>query len=286
MKGHPLILRIFTIAAPAVILSTATPGVAQILGTAGNYGVLGYSTVTNTGGTVVTGDLGVSPGTAITGFSAIDGGPGLFSGAANQGNAPAAQAQADATTAYTSLAALSYTADLSGVNLGGLTLTPGVYFFSSSAQLTGTLTLNAENNPNALFVFQIGSTLTTAGNSVVNVINANPASGPDSGLYWQVGSSATLGTGTLFAGSILAFASITLDTGASIDDGRALALNGAVTLDDNLIDAGNSDGGFGADGSGLTPVPEAGAYGLAGSCLLLFAAWRRQTAGRRNCARA
>jgi len=283
MKTHRWILRHCPIAAAAIILFTATPGSAQILGTAGNYGVLGSSTVTNTGNTVITGDLGVSPGTAITGFSAIDGGPGLFSGADNQGNAAAAQAQADAAKAYTSLAALSYTADLSGVNLGGLTLTPGVYFFNSSAQLTGTLTLDAENDPHALFVFQIGSTLTTASDSVVNVINANPASGPDSGLYWLVGSSATLGTGTLFAGSILALTSITLNTGAAIDNGRALALNGAVTLDDNLIDASNPNGGFGAGGSGLTPVPEAGTYGLAGSCLLLFAAWRRQTAGRRNC---
>ena len=245
MKNHHTILRICTIAAPAMILFTTTPGSAQILGTAGNYGALGGSTVTNTGNTVITGDLGVSPGSAITGFSVIDGGPGTFTGAVNQGNAASLQAQSDLTTAYLKLASLSFTSNLTGQDLGGLTLTPGVYFFSSSAQLTGTLTLNAEGDPNARFVFQIGSTLTTSSNSLVNIINVSPSDcGPDNGLFWQVGSSATIGTNSSFDGNILALTSITLNTGASITDGRALAQNGAVTLDDNQIDASDTDGGF------------------------------------------
>jgi hypothetical protein len=286
MNAHHLIPRILTMAASAVLLFASTPVSAQILATAGNYAVLGSSTVTNTGNTVLMGDLGVSPGSAITGFSAIDGGPGIFTGTVNQGNAASAQAQADLTTAYLALSALSFTANLSGVDLGGLTLTPGVYFFSSSAQLTGTLTLDAQGDPNARFVFQIGSTLTTASDSLVNLINVSSSAecGPDNGLFWQVGSSATIGTNSTFAGNILALTSITLNTGASIADGRALAQNGAVTLDDNQIDASDPDGGFCANMTNLTPVPEASTYGLVGSCVLLFVACRRQTAGRRNTA--
>ena len=284
MKTHPLIGRILTMAGSVVILFIASPGRAQILASAGSYAVLGGSTVTNTGNTVLTGDLGVSPGSAITGFSAIDGGPGLFTGAVNEANAAAAQAKADLTAAYLNLSALSFTSNLSGQNLGGLTLTPGVYFFSSSAQLTGTLTLDAQGDPNARFVFEIGSTLTTAGNSLVNLINISPGTpGPDNGLFWLAGSSATIGTNSMFAGNILALTSITLDTGASIDDGRALALNGAVTLDNNRIDASNTLGGFSSGpGQGMTPVPEASTYGLAGSCLLMFLIGRRQSHGRRT----
>jgi type VI secretion system secreted protein VgrG len=279
MKTYSLIQWLGITGAAAAILLTATPVSAQLLGTAGSYGVLGGSTVTNTGDTVIMGGLGVSPGTAITGFSAIDGGPGSFTGALNQGNAAAAQARADATTAYLGLAARSYTTDLTGLDLGGLTLTPGVYFFSSSAQLTGTLTLNTLGDSNALFVFQIGSTLTTASNSLINIINLDPgaACGLNSGLFWQVGSSATIGTNSTFAGNILALTSITLNTGSSIDYGRAIALNGAVTLDGVRIDASDPDGGFCAlSNPNITPVPEPATYGLVGATVLLLAAWRRR----------
>ena len=154
-----------------------------------------------------------------------------MSGTTYGGGAVAAQAQSDLTTAYNLAAAQTGAIDKSGVDLGTMTLTPGVYFFSSSAQLTGTLTLNSQGDPNAVFVFQIVSTLTTASNSSVAFING----GNGNNVFWQVGSSATLGTQTAFAGTILALADITMNTGASIQCGNALARNGQVTLDDNAV---------------------------------------------------
>jgi hypothetical protein len=230
------------------------------LGTAGNYAVLAGSTVTNTGSSVLTGDLGVWPGTAVTGFP-----PGMVTGGTiNSGNAAAETAESDLTAAYNTAAGLTRTGTLTGQNLGGMTLTPGVYFFASSAQLTGALTLNPLGNPNAVFVFQIGSTLTTA--SSASVIFTNSLS--DSNVYWQVGSSATLGTGTTFEGNILALTSITLTTGATIGCGSALAINGAVTLDSNVIGGGCSSA---SGGGGTTTVPEPGTVGLLGMGLALLA---------------
>src|SRR5690606_2167893 len=138
-------------------------------------------------------------------------------------------------TAYNGLVGMAPTADLTGMDLGGMTLTPGVYYFESSAQLTGLLTLDAQGNDNAYWVFQIGSTLTTASDSSVVTTNFGLNNGAGAGLYWQVGSSATLGTGTAFEGNILAMTSITLNNTATIDCGRALAMNGAVTMDTNTI---------------------------------------------------
>jgi hypothetical protein len=201
------------------------------LGTAGNFSVLAGSTVSNTGPSVIDGgDVGVSPGSAITGFP-----PGIVVPpfTFHAGDAVALQAQNDLTIAYNAASALAPTQVLTGQNLGGLTLLPGVYFFATSAQLTGTLTLNNLGNPNAQFVFQIGSTLTTASNSSIVTINGGSLPGCD--VFWQVGSSATLGTSTAFEGHMLALTSITLTTGATILDGSALARNGAVTLDTNSI---------------------------------------------------
>ena len=190
-----------------------------------SFVVLAGSTVTNTGSTTVNGDLGVSPGSAVTGFP-----PGIVTGTIHRGDAAAAQAQSGATAAYNDLASRECNTDLSGHNLGGRTLTAGVYCFSSSAQLTGELVLDAEGNRSAIFVFKIGSTLTTGSGSSVRMLNG----GSQCNVFWQVGSSATLGTGTAFAGNIIALTSITLNTGASVN-GKAVARNGAVTLDSNYV---------------------------------------------------
>jgi hypothetical protein len=195
------------------------------LGTAGDYAVLGGSAVTNTGPTVMNGNLGVSPGTSVTGFP-----PGIVHGTIHAADAAAAQAQADLTTAYNNVAGQACDTNLTGQDLGGLTLTTGVYCFDSSAQLTGTLTLDAQGVPDALFLFQIGSSLTTASSSSVSLINGAQSCN----VFWKVGSSATLGTATSFVGNILALTSITLTTSATLR-GRALAQNGAVTLDSNVI---------------------------------------------------
>src|SRR5690242_14796924 len=210
---------------------------AVVLGSAGGFAVLAGSTSTNTGASIVDGgNVGVSPGTALTGFL-----PGVLQApfTMHSGDASALQAQADLTTAYNAAAGLAVTQDLTGVNLGGLTLLPGVYKFSSSAQLTGALVLNANNDPNAQFVFQIGSTLTTAAGS--SVVTINSVATPACIVFWQVGSSATLGAATAFQGHILALASITVGAGASILPGSALARNGAVTLDtDHVVDCSDA----------------------------------------------
>jgi len=210
----------------ALRAGTAVAQVAPPLGQAGSFAALAGSAVTNTGATAVTGDLGVSPGTAITGFP-----PGTVSGGTIHANdATASGAQADITTAYNSLAGQACTTNLTGTDLGGMTLTPGVYCFSTSAQLTGTLTLDAQANVNSIFVFQIGSTLTTASAAHVVVING----GTDCNVFWQVGSSATLGTATAFVGNILALTSITLTTGVT-SHGSLWARNGALTMDTNQV---------------------------------------------------
>jgi len=201
---------------------------APSLGAAQSFAVLGAATVTNTGPTAITGDLGVSPGKAVTGFP-----PGtLTGGAVHAGDATATAAQAAAHTAYRNLVAEPCGTNLTGKTLGtspgAVTLSPGVYCFDSSAQLTGTLTLNGSG----VYVFKIGSTLTTATkSSVVLAKGATPGN-----VFWQVTSSATLGTNTSFEGSILANTSDTITTGASVT-GRVFALTGAVTLSGNRIRA-------------------------------------------------
>jgi type VI secretion system secreted protein VgrG len=187
----------------------------------------------------------------------------------------ALQAQNDLTTAYNQAAGLAVTQTLTGIDLGGLTLTPGVYFFSSSAQLTGMLTLNGEGLTDPVFVFQIGSTLTTASGSSVVTTNDGNSSTPGISVFWQVGSSATLGTGTAFEGNILALTSITANTGATILDGRVLARNGAVTLDGNSIMAPPAEviGG----GGGGENVPDTGStLLLLGSGLAALLGFRRR----------
>jgi hypothetical protein len=221
----------------AIVLNASAASAQSPLASAQSFGILGATTVTNTGPTVVTGDLGVSPGTAITGFP-----PGvMLGGAVHAADLVAAQAQADAGIANARLRAMTCTPlnNLSGQVLGTdvLILPPGVYCFNTSAQLTGTLSLTGAGP----WVFQVGSTLTTASHSAIVVVDAGQnCSG--SNVFWQVGSSATLGTGTRFAGNILALASITATTGVSAS-GSLIALTGAVTMDTNNVSICSSGAG-------------------------------------------
>ena len=244
---------------PARRSSRSAAATSSLLGTAAQFAVLGATAVTNVGPTVVSPDLGVWPGTSITGGA-------LVLGSIHTADDVAKQAQSDVGLAYVSLAAQTCNTDLTGTDLGGLTLTAGVYCFSSSAQLTGELILDGQGDANATFVFQIGSTLTTASGATVLLINgATPCS-----VHWQVGSSATIGTSTSFVGNIFALASVTLTTSAVLQ-GRALAQTGAVTMDSNTITATQCDvldGGAGDGGgnSGDGGMGETGATGEGGCC--------------------
>ena len=204
--------KLITIFLVVTVMAIGTSQAAINLGTAASFGVLGGSTVTNSGNTIINGDLGLYSGTSITGFP-----PGTVNGTVHQTDTVAAQAQTDLTTAYNALAGLSPSVTLPGT-LGNLTLTAGVYDFTGgTALLTGVLTLSGPGD----FVFQIASALTTTTGTVLTI------GGADAGnVYWQVGSSATI-SGTPFEGNILALASITLNGGTL--DGRALA-KAAVTI--------------------------------------------------------
>lgn len=230
---------------------------APVLGSAAQFVVLGASAVTNTGATTLVGDLGVYPGTAISGIGTV-----VLTGSVHNHDAVAQLAQADAQTAYGVLAGQVPSATLTGQDLGGLTLFAGTYFFASAAQLTGTLTLDAQNDPDAQFIFQIGSTLITASHAAVQVLH-----GSAKGVYWQVGSSATFGDSTLFAGSVLADQSITLNRAATLLCGRAIALHAAVTMDNNTLSNQCPNAGG--------TVPEPATWALTGAALLLLVPRRR-----------
>ncbi len=196
------------------------------LGSAAKFGVLAGATVTSTGETKVTGDLGVGPGGAVTGFP-----PGIVNGTIHASDPVAAQAEADLTLAFNDAAGRTTAPATVAGNLGGLTLTPGLYKSTSSLAISsGDLTLDAQGDANAVFLFQMASTLTTtAGRKVILAGGARAAN-----IYWQVGTSATLGTDSVLKGNILADQSITLNTRAALE-GRALARIGAVALDANTI---------------------------------------------------
>jgi type VI secretion system secreted protein VgrG len=207
-------------------LTPTTPS----LGAAAGFAVLGASTVTCTGPSVVTGDVGVSPGTGITGFNP----PCTITGTIHAGDAAAAQAHADLGIAYGALAGASCEHNLTGQDLGGQTLAPGIYCFDTTVGVTGALTLDGGGDSTAVWIFQVGTAITTAtGSSVVMAGSGKPAN-----VFWQVGSSATIGTATAFQGNLLAYATITLVSGSSVV-GRALALNAAVTMDNNSVSLGN-----------------------------------------------
>ena len=245
------------------MLSTGNLAWAQApsLGSAASFAVLGSSTVTCTGATSITGDVGVSPGSAVTGFPS----PCTDGGAIHAADAVALQSHHDAALAYAALVADTCNTNLTGQDLGGLTLAPGVYCFDSSAELTGTLNLTG-GGP---WIFQIMSTLTTASNASV-LVNGNGASqGCAPGVFWAVGSSATLGTGTQFQGIILALISDTVTTNTNVSGG-VFALTGAVTLDTNLVNTCSGSGGttspagnIKVTGGGQIQVPDLNSPGTA-----------------------
>jgi hypothetical protein len=213
------------------------------LGTAATFAVLGGSTVTNTGPTVITGDLGLSPGTSVTGFP-----PGTVNGTMHITDSAAAQAQSDLTTAYTDAAGRAPTSTITA-DLAGRTLVPGVYRSPSTIGLSGDLTLDAQGDPSAVFVFQAGSGLTTGSASRVLLTNGAQACN----VFWQVSSSATLGTNSTFVGNVLALTSISVTTGSNVT-GSVLARNGAVTLDTNNV----TRSACAAQAPGTTPAPGGG----------------------------
>jgi hypothetical protein len=216
----------------AIFVVFALPAAAQAapvgLGTASPFVVLGGTKVTNVGPSVLNGDLGISPGTELEGFGL----PAVITGSTHATDEVAAKAQLDLTTAYDAAAGQSVLPanDLSGTDLGGLKLAPGTYRYNAAALLTGALILDAEGDPNAEFVFQIGSQLTTESASSVLLVNgASPCN-----VYWQVGSSADIGTTTSFQGTLMALTSISLKSKATVV-GRMLARNGQVSLIENTL---------------------------------------------------
>lgn len=213
-----------------------------ILGAVASFGVIGGSTVTSAGVSRVNGDLGVSPRTAATGFP-----PGVLNGTLHPGDAVATQAHADLATAYADAAGRTPDGPIVG-DLGGLTLAPGVYAAGAALTLAGTLTLDGQGDPDAVFILQAGSTLGTGANSQVNLVGgAQPCN-----VFWQVGSSATLGASSGLAGTILASTSISMGDGVTID-GRALARDGAVTLVNDTITATRCTGSLSNTAPAVTP---------------------------------
>jgi hypothetical protein len=214
------------------------------LKTARRFAVLAGSGITNTGLTGITGDIGTFPTTSITGTSTL-----VLNGTNHRGDAVTQQAKKDLVGAYVNAANQGPVTPVAGGILGGLKLVSGVYNSASSMDLTGTLTLNGQGRDDSVFIFQVGSALTTASASQVRLVNG--AQGCN--VFWQIGSSATLGTGSTFEGSVMALTSITANTGARVH-GRLLARNGAVTLDTNRITRPTC-----ATGAAPTPTPTASA---------------------------
>jgi hypothetical protein len=228
------------------------------LGAASSFAILAGAGITITGPTTITGDVGTFPTTSITGLENL-----TLNGMNHGGDAVTQNAKNDLVIAYDAAAARPFDITYgAGFDLVGLTLTSGVYHDSTSLFLSGTLTLDARGNPDAVWIFQAGTTLITASDSTVALIGGAQACN----VFWQVGSSATLGTGADFVGNILALESITLNTGASVD-GRVFARNGAVTMDNNAVAA-------------CLAVPEPGSVVLLGSGLAILFAFRRRFLSR------
>lgn len=267
----------------ALACGAAHAGTIPFLGEAQQFSVLGGQAVTYSNSNTLQGDLGVAPGSALAGTGQLN---FVGGGTAHQTDAAATRAYADASAAYDRLAGLTGGTDLSGQDLGSIgTIGAGVYRFAAAAALTGALTIDFANDPNGIVVFQVGSALTTASNAVVNVLNGTSSNG----IYFQVGSSATLGANTVFAGNILALQSVSFISAASIACGRAFALGGAVTLTGATVSSdcaayaptalSNDFGSMGFSGNGIAAaapgeVPEPATLALLGAGLCAVA-WRR-----------
>ena len=280
------------VCALTALLCLPTSGSAQsILLSAGNFTLLGGTAITSNGdsGTIISGNVGLSPGatTGITGFppAIVTAGEIIATGSVT------GQARTDLIKAEAGLAGMPSTANESSVDLGGLTLLPGVYTFSSTASLNGALTLDANGQNNAYWVFQIGTALTTAAGASVTVINPGSNGGSDDGIFWDAGSAITFGATNQIEGNYLAGTSITFGNGTA-GSGRALALAG-ITLDNNQLNAlggpGGSDwtGGLTYDLSGnvVPNVPEpAAVLWLTPLSAIGFAIWRRRSATDRSVA--
>ncbi len=288
---------LFCLVVLAAILYAPSTGLAgpSLLGSAQEFAVLGATpSVTNTGTTTLWGDVGISPAASITGQESltVNGINALLNPAdVHLNDSVAQQAQSDALTAYNALAGLAATTDLTGLELAGLTLTPGVYSFGTTAGLNGALTLDFATNPGGDFVFQVGTALTTGSGSSVNVINGSQSSG----VYWLMGvtggsgtGAATLGSSTVFAGNILALDTIALDSTAAILCGRAISLNAAVTMIGNTISNDNTAEDFGSGrpdfgsygfsgGNGAQVIPAPGAFLLVAVGMATLSAFRKRT---------
>lgn len=260
-SAHRFTLRLLAVAAllifPLALLaqnsSAAQPQVK--LGTVNSFAILAGSTVTNTGPSTINGDLGLSPGSSVTGFP-----PATLNGAMHITDAVAGIAQNDLTTAYNDAAGRTPFTSVPA-DLAGLTVAPGVFRASSALQLTGAVTLDAQGDPNAVFIFQVGSSLTTASGSVVNLINgAQPCN-----VFWQIGASTIFGTGSTFVGNIMSLTSESLGDSVTVN-GRLLARNGAVTLiNDTVNAAGCASGTIGGPGGPPEGSPNSGGGGTAGT---------------------
>ncbi|MEV0393142.1 ice-binding family protein [Polymorphospora rubra] len=216
------------------------------LGAADRYAVLAGETVNNVGNSVIGGDVGVSPGETLAGFP-----PGVVNGERHPADESAAHAQRDLTSAYDD-ASNRVSTDPTGTELGGKTLAPGVYTSTDAVALTGTLTLDARGDANAVFVFQLATTLVTGANSRVQVVNSPR---PLCNVYWKVGTSATLGSDTEFVGVVMALDSVSLNARARVTPGAVLARNGAVSLDENTVNRASCIPAAASPGATGRPVP-------------------------------
>lgn len=266
-------------------LALGASGRAQtILGSTGSYGVMAGSTVTNTGVTTINGSLGAANLAGAGTYSQTNG---------SQVIPITAQNQTDFTRAFGGLAAMTPTANLTGMILGttagATTLTPGIYKFDSTAQLTGTLVLDAQNQTNAVWVFQIGSTLTTAASAAVTFINQPANAVANNGVFWQVGSTTTVGANASLQGNFLGGTTFSFDSGATIAAGRALTGTGTITMASNTYDFVGASSGYSGglvfvgSGNTISAIPEPSTYALlAGVAALGAVIVRRRQQQRRN----